>query len=195
MPHKVKVSGSRPLRKGSKKGSRKGSKKNSRNSKKHNGLDFTSILNEGQLAQNNQQNMQMPGMNMPGMNMPGMAMPGMAMPGMGMPGMQGMDMGMGMQGMDMSNQMFMGQDSDPLHLQNLVPQKNMPNINNYGLSYDQLSNGAQDNSLANRFNGRGMQQTQAQPQTAIQSHSQVEQPVQSNVSTQMQAINKKYYRL
>ena len=211
MTHKVKVSGSRPLRKGSKqnsKGSRKGSRKNSRrNSKKHNGLDFTAILND--MPQNNQQNMGMQGM--PGMmpGMPGM-MPGMegmmpGMPGM-MPGMPGMMPGMDMN-MDMSNQMMMGRDSDPLHLQNLVPQKQSFNINNYGLSYDQLSNGVQENSLANTFNGRGnnaqevarsasSQVGQSVAPAVASVAQQVAQPVAQPVAQVAQEqFNRKYYRL
>ncbi len=206
MTHKVKVSGSRPLRKGSKqnsKGSRKGSRKNSRrNSKKHNGLDFTAILND--MPQNNQQNMGIQGMmpGMPGMEgmMPGM-MPGM--PGM-MPGMPGMMPGMEMS-MDMSNQMMMGRDIDPLHLQNLVPQKQSFNLNNYGLSYDKLSSGVQENSLANTFNGRGnnsqqVAQSVAQQVAPVAPVAQQVAPVAQQVAPVAQQVaqeqfNRKYYRL
>jgi hypothetical protein len=157
----VKVSGSRTLRKGSKKNSHNG-KKNSRKGSKKN-MDFSSILNdmgdEYQPQENQMQQMpqmqqmqqmpQMPQMEMGGMGMmPGMA--GMAgMGGMGM--MPNMDPG-AMAQMAMPNmgvpQMSLGskpENVDPLHLHSFVPQHQGANINNFGADPSQLMSGAQIN--------------------------------------------------
>ena len=154
-----KVSGSRTLRKGSKKSSKHGSKKKG-------AMDFSSILNEmddnmPMQSQGNMmpaQDMTMPGMQpnmmpgmqgMPGMQsnmMPMMDMNQMAMPQMGMP-----QMGMPQMGMP---QMMTGSNPnnvDPLHLQHFVPQNENMNINNYGVNANQLMSGEQ---MSQQFNGR-----------------------------------------
>jgi hypothetical protein len=172
MPQKVKVSGSRPLRKGSRKNSRKNSKKGT---KKHAGIDFTSILNDmtnnqaipPQMPQQGNNMMQNPMMQNPMMQqqMGNMMQNPMMQNPMGnmMPNAFGNMMG------DMSN-MMMGNNSgevDPLHIQQLIPQGQNLNINNYGISVDQLNSGEQNTGLSNRFNGMGarqMRQTMPPPE-------------------------------
>jgi hypothetical protein len=158
MPHKVKVSGSRSLKKGSKKNSKKTSKTNS---KKHTGIDFTSILNDmsgnkssiaNMMGPNMQQGMQMdPNMMMQqGMQMDEnmMMQQGMQMD-QNMMSQAGMDPSMMMMGKNMKTQQ---EDIDPLNLQYIVPQNKNMNINNYGISYDQLLNGPQHNGISTQFN-------------------------------------------
>ncbi len=153
MPHKVKVSGSRSLKKGSKKNSKKGSNSRShKTSKKHNGMDFTSILNDMTVPKSamanmmGPQNMQMdPNMMMQqqGMQMdPNMMMQQQAMQ---------MDPSMMMMGKNAQNG-SQENEIDPLHIQYIVPQNKNLNINNYGVSYEQLLNGSQHNGLADKFN-------------------------------------------
>ena len=144
----VKVSGSRTLRKGSKKGSKNSSHGSKKGSKR---MDFSSILNDMDDMPNNQGNTMMQTMGMPAMSgmQPGMeqmGMPQMGMEQMGMP-----QMGMPQMGMP---QMMMGanpQNIDPLHLQNFVPQHQGLNINNYGVGTEQLVSGSQINR---QFSGR-----------------------------------------
>ncbi len=161
MPQKVNVSGSRPLRKGSRKGS------------KHGALDFTSILtgNDKDLVQVEPQvQQQMPNamanvmgsaeMGMPqmmGMQNP-MAQFGMQnMQGQGEPNLQQMIQmtQMGQSGLPLSMPMnFNGKSNeiDPMHVQYMVPQNQNLNLNNYGISVDQLSSGVQQSGLAQKFN-------------------------------------------
>ncbi len=169
MPQKVNVSGSRPLRKGSRKGSKKGSRKGS----KHGALDFTSILtgNDKDLVQVEPQvQQQMPNamanvmgsaeMGMPqmmGMQNP-MAQFGMQnMQGQGEPNLQQMIQmtQMGQSGFPLSMPMnFNGKSNeiDPMHVQYMVPQNQNLNLNNYGISVDQLSSGVQQSGLDQKFN-------------------------------------------
>ena len=179
MPQKVKVSGSRPLRKGSRKNSKKGSKKSS---KRHTGLDFTSILNDmtkNEAIQNQQQMQQNPMGDMMQQQMGNMMQQQMGQNPMGnmMPNAFGNMMG------DMSSMMgnmMMGNnntaDIDPLHIQQLIPQGQNLNINNYGISVDQLNSGEQNTGLSNRFNGMGAQMPQQMPQQMHQQMSQQAQP-------------------
>ncbi len=171
MPQKVKVSGSRPLRKGSRKNSKKGSKKGS---KRHAGLDFTSILNDmtnnevmqqqqNPMAQNPMANMMQ--QNPMAQQMMQQQMGQNPMGNMMMPNAFGNMMG------DMSSMMgnmMMGNNNtteiDPLHIQQLIPQGQNLNINNYGISVDQLNSGEQNTGLSNRFNGMGAQMQQQMPQ-------------------------------
>lgn len=156
MPPSGSVSGSRQIRRNSKKHSKNGSKR------KSNKMDFSSLLDDMESAPMNQQNQGYPAPAMPGMQMP--AMPGMsAMPGMGgmpemqMPAMPGMQMpgmaGMGMDPFAMAQmaapnmgmpQMTMGNGGvDPLHLQHFVPQTQHAGIDNFGVSPNQLMSSAQ----------------------------------------------------
>jgi hypothetical protein len=199
MTHSVKVSGSRNLRKSSKKGS-KGSKKGSKSSsKKHNAYDFSNLLKNmddemmptqpmmpqgagmtqgvnmmSMMPQNGMEGMpqmQMPQMGMQQGNMmptmPQMGMDQMGMAQMNMPQM-GMDQ-MGMAQMNMPQmgmpQMMMGVDPksvDPLHLHSFVPQNENVNINNYGVSANQLISGSQ---MENKFAGRQPQSGGRQAQS------------------------------
>jgi hypothetical protein len=188
MPTKVNVTGNRNLKKSSRKSSRKSSKANKRD------LDFTSVLNED--------------MNMPTGNTLGginpMMMNGMPqMPQMGMPmggDMMGMPMGGDMMGMPMGpsmgmpigapmpydNGMMMGRGEennvDPLHVQYMVPHNQNLNINNYGISQDQLLNGSeQATGLSQRFNG-----VQAPMQQAPIQHAQMQAPTDFSMH---QAVN------
>jgi hypothetical protein len=161
MTQSLKVSGSRTLRKNSKKGSsKKGSKKGS---KRHGAYDFSGLLNDmDDMPMQPQQQMQpnmMPMQSPAGMGgMEQMGMPQMAP--MGMPQMDQMGMAqMAMPQMGMP-QMMMGADAknvDPLHLHNFVPQNENINLNNYGVNPGQLMSGAQ---MGQSFAGRA----QAQPQ-------------------------------
>ncbi len=174
MPQKVNVSGSRPLRKGSRKGSKKGSRKGS----KHGALDFTSILtgNDKDLVQveNVQQvQQQMPNAMANVMGSAEMGMPQMMgmqnpMAQFGMQNMQGQEgepnlqqmiqmTQMGQSGFPLSMPMnFNGKSNeiDPMHVQYMVPQNQNLNLNNYGISVDQLSSGAQQSGLSQKFQGR-----------------------------------------
>ena len=159
MPHKVKISGSRSLKKGSKKNSKKQSNSRSSNkskkSLKHSGMDFTAILNDmsgHKSAMANmmgpQQMQQQPGMEM---DQSGQMMdPNMMMQ---QPGMQGqmMDPNMMMMGKNAQSAQGQEQEVDPLHIQYIVPQNKNLNINNYGISYDQLLKGSQHNGLSDAF--------------------------------------------
>jgi hypothetical protein len=181
MPHKVKVNGSRSLKKGSKKNSKKNS--TAKMSKKHSGMDFTSILNDMSGHKTSMANMMGPNMQQ-GMQMdPNMMMQqGMQMdPNMMM--QQGMQMDPNMmmqQGMQMDpSMMMMGKNMkqpqeteiDPLNLQYIVPQNKNMNINNYGISYEQLLNGPQHNALASKFNsGNNAQQNVAQQNVTSVQH-------------------------
>jgi hypothetical protein len=166
MTNSNKISGSRTLRKSSKKGSKKSSKKTSI---KNNAVDFSSLLNDmddepqmnsmGSAAHPQMEGM-MPGANMmmPGANM---MMPGAE--GMGSQGMMPMMSQMGMDPMGMAQmampqmgmpQMMMGADQnnvDPLHLHSFVPRNENVNINNYGVSQEQLMSGSQ---MSQQFAGR-----------------------------------------
>lgn len=140
-------------------------------------MDFTSILhgmnNQPNALANTMGNPMMQQMN-PAMMQQGMPQgmqqmdPSMMMQ-QGMPqGMQ-MDPSMMQQQMDphMMQQMgpmMMGksqqgnQDVDALHIEYLVPQNKNLNINNYGISYEQLVNGSQHNGISDKFNqGAGIQ--------------------------------------
>lgn len=175
MPQKVNVSGSRPLRKGSRKGSKKGSRKGS----KHGALDFTSILtgNEKDLVQvehaQPQFQQQMPNAMANVMGSAEMGMPQMMgmqnpMAQFGMQNMQGQEgepnlqqmiqmTQMGQSGLPLSMPMnFNGKSNevDPMHVQYMVPQNQNLNLNNYGISVDQLTSGAQQSGLAQKFQGR-----------------------------------------
>ncbi len=175
MTQSNKVSGSRTLRKGSKKSSKKGSKKHNKGT-----LDFASLLNDMddmQMAPGAHPQMEgmMPGM--PGMSgMQGMSgMPSMSgMQGMsGMPneGMMPMMPQMGMDQMAMAQmampqmgmpQMMMGVDPknvDPLHLHSFVPKNENININNFGVNPNQLMSGSQ---MGQQFAGRSAQSAPAQ---------------------------------
>ncbi len=158
MPHKV--SGSRTLKKGSKKNSKSNSKsKSHKTSKRHNGMDFTAILNDMSGVKSSMANMMGPSnMQMdPNMMMQQGQMQNQMMdPNMMM--QQGMHPGMQEQMMDPN--MMMGKQSqsneqelDPLNLQYIVPQHKNLNLNNYGISYDQLLRGSQHNGLSDKFNG------------------------------------------
>ena len=172
MPQKVNVSGSRPLRKGSRKSSKKGSRKGS----KYGALDFTSILtgNEKDLVQVEPQVQQVQQMPNAMANVMGSAEMGMQqMMGMQNPmsqfGMQNMEgqqgepnlqqmiqmTQMGQSGLPLSMPMnFNGKSNeiDPMHVQYMVPQNQNLNLNNYGISVDQLTSGAQQSGLAQKFN-------------------------------------------
>ncbi len=166
MPHKVKVSGSRSLKKGSKKNSKKNSKSNSLKHKqesKHAGIDFTSILDDmngnssvanmmgpQQMQMDPSMMMQQQGMQQQQMQMdPNMLMQqGMMNPNMPMD-QSTMQMMMGKQ-YESNNQ-----EVDPLNIQYIVPQNKNLNINNYGVSYEQLLKGSQHNGLADKFNSQG----------------------------------------
>lgn len=159
MTQSLKVSGSRTLRKNSKKGSsKKGSKKGS---KRHGAYDFSGLLNDmDDMPMQPQQQMPMQPNMMPMQSPAGMGMEQMGQ--MGMPPM-GMDqMGMAQMAMPQMGmpQMMMGTDAknvDPLHLHNFVPQNENINLNNYGVNPGQLMSGAQ---MGLSFAGRA----QAQPQ-------------------------------
>ena len=149
MPTKVNVKGNRNLKKSSRKSSKKSSKK---------GLDFTSVLSEDMQANSemNQMNQMNPMGGMMGMN------PMNPMNGMGE--MMGMPMGPSM-GMPvdapMQNMMMLGKDTekhiDPLHVQYMVPHNQNYNINNYGISPDQLTgNNTQASGLSQQFNNMHM---------------------------------------
>ncbi len=191
MPTKVNVKGNRNLRKSS---SRKSSKKSSKkdvdfahlvndNNPMNNGMMGMQMPGMG--MQMPGMGMQMPGMGMPGMDMQGMNMPGMDMQGMNMPGMdmQGMQMMSPMMGMPMGpmmgnpidfpspvqNGMMLGKEQeksvDPLHVQFMVPHNQKLNINNYGISHEQLLNNAQQTTgLSQQFNNTHMGMDNQQPQ-------------------------------
>ncbi len=144
-------------------------------------MDFTSILhgmnNQPNALANTMGNPMMQQMN-PAMMQQGMPQgmqqmdPSMMMQ-QGMP--QGMPQGMQMDPSMMQQQMdphmmqqmgpmMMGksqqgnQDVDALHIEYLVPQNKNLNINNYGISYEQLVNGSQHNGISDKFNqGAGIQ--------------------------------------
>jgi hypothetical protein len=156
MPHKVKVSGSRSLKKGSKKNSKSRSNKTKRSSK-HTGMDFTAILDDmsghksamaNMMGPNQQGAQEMPlgAMDPMQMDQSGMMMQQQAMQGqmMDQAGMQNMMMGKNAQSND--------NEVDPLHIQYIVPQNKNLNINNYGISYEQLLRGSQHNGLSDTFN-------------------------------------------
>ncbi len=150
MPHKVKISGSRSLKKGSKKNSKKNSK--SKRSSKHAGMDFTAILDDMAGHKSAMANMMGPAQMQNQMMDPNMMMQqGMQMD----PNMQAqmMDPSMMMMGKNaQSAQASQEQDIDPLHIQYIVPQNKNLNINNYGISYEQLLRGSQHNGLSDTFN-------------------------------------------
>jgi hypothetical protein len=167
MPHKVKVSGSRSLKKGSKKNSKKNSK--SKVTKKHTGMDFTSILNDMSGHKSSMANMMGPEqmqnqmMDPSAMMQQGMQMDQSAMMMQQQAAMQGQMMDPSMMMMGKNAQSAQGaqgaqgaqnseQEIDPLHIQYIVPQNKNLNINNYGISYDQLLRGSQHNGLADTFN-------------------------------------------
>lgn len=190
MPTKVNVKGNRNLRKSS---SRKSSKKSSKKD-----VDFAHLVNDNNPMNNGM--MGMMGMNMPGMGMQGMQMPGMDMQGMNMPGMdmQGMQMMSPMMGMPMGpmmgnpidfpspvqNGMMLGKEQiqsvDPLHVQFMVPHNQKLNINNYGISHEQLLNNAQQTTgLSQQFNNTHMGMENQQPQQVPQMQQQVPQMQQA----------------
>jgi hypothetical protein len=81
--------------------------------------------------------------------------PNMMQPNMMQQGMMNPNMPMDQSSM----QMMMGkqyesnnQEVDPLNIQYIVPQNKNLNINNYGVSYEQLLKGSQHNGLADKFN-------------------------------------------
>lgn len=163
MPHKVKISGSRSLKKGSKKSSKKQSKskRSSKRSSKHAGMDFTAILDD-MSNKTSMSNMMGPQQMQPDMQMdqsgqmmdPNMMMQQQA-------AMQGQMMDPNMMMMGKNSQSAQGaqeQDIDPLHIQYIVPQNKNLNINNYGISYDQLLKGSQHNGLSDTFNSQNAQQ-------------------------------------
>ena len=190
MPTKVNVKGNRNLRKSSRKGSRSGSRKSSKKE-----MDFTSVLDDKMpmgddqmVHQQMMQQMMPPGMNM---NMMGNMM--------GMPPMMGMPMGpsMGMPiGTPMQNIMMLGKDTekniDPLHVQYMVPQNQNLNINNYGISSEQLTKGAdQLTGLSQQFNNMHMgSQEQGQTVPQMQAPMQVPMQNQMTMNTQVQQIQK-----
>ena len=198
MPTKVNVKGNRNLRKSS---SRKSSKKSSKKD-----LDFAHLVNDnnpmnnGMMGMMGMQGMQMPGMGMQGMQMPGMQMPGMDMQGMQMPGMDMMSpmMGMPMGPMmgnpidfpsPVQNGMMLGKEQeqsvDPLHVQFMVPHNQKLNINNYGISHEQLLNGSQQTTgLSQTFNNTHMGMENQQPQQMQQQVPQMQQAVYNAIQPQ-----------
>lgn len=165
MPTKVNVKGNRSLRKSSRKSSKKTSKK---------GLDFTSVLSEDIQANTDMEQM---GMNMMGPMGPMNPMMNQMMGPNSMGEMMGMPMGpsMGMPaGAPMQNMMMLGKDTekniDPLHVQYMVPHNQNYNINNYGISPEQLLKGSdQMTGISQQFNNMHMgttDQTQGNQQGA-----------------------------
>ena len=186
----AKVSGSRHI----KKSSRKGSRKSSKGSNKKDALNFNAILNDlpNQGASLQQQMMGNPMGNMPMGGMGGMPMGGMGdmmgypmgnpMGGMGGMPMGGMPMGgmgdmMGMGGMPMGGMggpMMMGaqdiKNVDPLHVQYMAPLNPQMNSNNYGIGAETSMLTSQQSGLAKQFNGMNIQAPASQ-----QAHAQAPQ--------------------
>ncbi len=148
MPQKVNVKGSRAIRKNSRKNSKKSSHK--------------SIVNQiEEQPQYVQQNQFANLMGQPNM----MGQYDMMNPMMGMDQQQMMMQSQMMMQQPQFNQMMMGNsrgESDPLHLQHLAPsqQHSGMNFNNYGISYDQLTSGENNNGLASKFNSVQQQMNQ-----------------------------------
>ena len=172
MPTKVNVKGNRNLRKSS---SRKSSKKSSKKD-----LDFAHLVNDNNPMANGMMGM----MGMQGMQMPGMDMQGAQM----MAPMMGMPMGpMTGNPIDfpspVQNGMMLGkgheQAVDPLHVQFMAPHNQNLNINNYGISHEQLLNSSQQTTgLSQQFNGAHMGMENQQPsQMQQQMPQQMQQPV------------------
>jgi hypothetical protein len=157
MPHKVKVSGSRSLKKGSKNSSKKQSKskRGSKRSSKHAGMDFTAILDD-MSNKTSMANMMGPQQMQNQMTQPDMQMdPNMMQQ---QAAMQGQMMDPNMMMMGKNSQGAQEQEIDPLHIQYIVPQNKNLNINNYGISYDQLLKGSQHNGLSDTFTSNNAQQ-------------------------------------
>ena len=188
MPSKVNVKGNRNLKKSSRKSSRSGSHKSNKKD-----LDFTSVLSDEMRADT-----EMMGMN-PMMNQMNPMMNPMMNQMNSMGEMMGMPMGpsMGMPiGTPMQNIMMLGKDTekniDPLHVQYMVPQNQNLNINNYGISPEQLTKGAdQLTGLSQQFNNMHMgSQEQGQTVPQMQAPMQVPMQNQMTMNTQVQQIQK-----
>jgi hypothetical protein len=200
MPTKVNVKGNRSLRKSSRKSSKKTSKK---------GLDFTSVLKGDMEFQSEMMGMNPMGnpmmMNPMGNQMENPMMSQMGNPmGMNMMGnMMGMPMGpsMGMPVGDPSyvqSGVMMGKDQnvDPLHVQFMVPQNQNLNINNYGISREQLmSSSSQASGLSSQFGNMHMGHQQSAMQQPMQQPVQqpVQQPMQQPAMQQSQVPSMQQY--
>lgn len=180
MPTKVNVKGNRSLKKSSRKSSKKTSKK---------GLDFTSVLSEDMQAGAEMEQMGMSMMSPMNPMMNQMMGPNSMGEMMGMP--MGPSMGMPA-GAPVQNMMVLGKDTekniDPLHVQYMVPHNQNYNINNYGISPEQLLKGSdQTTGISQQFNNMHMGATNQTPDNQQGTPTPMQMP---QMNAQVQQVQK-----